>query len=53
MKAGKAKKRAKAKARPKDLAITPKAGARSARMKGGGGDARTRRSLVTTLSLDL
>jgi hypothetical protein len=53
MKAGKAKKRAKAKARPKDLPITPKGGARSARVKGGVGDTRTRRNLVTTLSVDL
>lgn len=53
MKARKTKTRAKAVARPKDLAIRRSAGGRSARVKGGVWDVKTRQTRQTTMTQDL
>jgi hypothetical protein len=53
MKARKAKTRAKAKAKPKDLAIPRKASGRSGRVKGGVWDSRTRTTRQASLIQDL
>jgi hypothetical protein len=53
MKARKTKTRAKAVARPKDLAIRRNAGGRSARVKGGVCDMKTRQTRQTMMTQDL
>ena len=53
MKARTTKTRAKGVARPKDLAIRRSADGRSARVKGGIWDAKTRQTRQTTMTQDL